>query len=234
MALAFALLLPAAAQAVPVLQLDIGNGTYAGGDEESIVTSDPQFTLYAIGTPSGNVSESELLSTTYYISIALIPQSGPVPVDFGSFVIDGVTYTIADMIYGAAPYDAFSNLFDAGDLSKHGIFETFYLQISFTFDPGDTTGTYNTMDDAGSGPQPGNGSFFHAFDIIVSGMLPGFNLHFDLYSTKVVGGGWDVDRDDFAPFSHDARTVPEPGTLGLLGIGLLALGFARRRRVDWR
>ena len=42
-----ALFLSASAQAVPFLQLDIEGGTYVGGNEESVMTNDKIFTLYA-------------------------------------------------------------------------------------------------------------------------------------------------------------------------------------------
>ena len=46
----------------------------------------------------------------------------------------------------------------------------------------------------------------------------------------------DIDRNAFAPFSHDGQTgtkrmeVAEPGALTLLGTGLLIRGFAGQRR----
>lgn len=47
-----------------------------------------------------------------------------------------------------------------------------------------------------------------------------------------LGGGLDPIGDDPEPWGDDDdhADVPEPGTLGLLGIGLLGLGFARARR----
>ena len=43
--------------------------------------------------------------------------------------------------------------------------------------------------------------------------------------------GGDFDYNDMRfKFSGGVRSVPEPGTLGLLGAGLLGLGFARRKK----
>lgn len=53
--------------------------------------------------------------------------------------------------------------------------------------------------------------------------------HFDAFHT----GRWrDRWRDVFGPFSHEAgtTTAPEPPTVLLLGLGLLGLGWWRKRR----
>ena len=55
--------LPLVASAVPVLQLDIGGGTY-DPVTETVVTSDSSFTVYAYGTPGGNVSYANLTGRT--------------------------------------------------------------------------------------------------------------------------------------------------------------------------
>lgn len=230
------------AMAVPVLQIDIDGASYEGVPEESIVTTDDVFDLYALGTAGGNTSEADLLGNTYYLSIAIIPQIGPGPVPFGSFTVDGTAYDINNMVYGTPPLDLYDGDPEAG-LGSHSIYDTFYLQLVVDFTAGNTSGTYNVQDNPGEigNNIGGTGSFFDTFEIDVSGLLDGFDLHFDLYDSVVAKGPrgelGDLDEGIFAPFSHDARTrtgpvpVPEPGTLGLLGLGILAFGLRRRLRV---
>ena len=103
----------------------------------------------------------------------------------------------------------------------------------------------------------GSASHYYAFVINVEGLAAGYGLHFDLYnasaftaictttsakdctkdSTDFEGYDIDLEKGDVsnAPFSKDASyncctKVSEPGTLAMLGIGLLGLGFARRRK----
>jgi len=217
--------------AVPTLQLDIVGGTYDTSDQ-TIVTDSDSFDLVAYGKV-GSVTTTE----DYFISIALTPKTGPTaPSDIGSFVFAGNTIDIDDMVYGTPPVDSVETNPDS-ELGPHNIFETFYIEIAFTFDDLLTRDLVNTQDTTGSDPtanDPGDGSgalFYQTFSVDVSGLLQDFELHFDLYNTVVSSrNSEDIGPDDFAPFSHDAATqVPEPTPLVLLGLGLIALFVSRNR-----
>jgi hypothetical protein len=230
------------AMAVPVLQLDISNGTYdASAGEESTITSENVFDLFALGKESSN---NFSIDDVFHISAALIPKTGfsnPGD-DFGSFNISytdaaggvHVNETIsvtADMTFGIPPLEAnWDAAHDGGDLGSHDIFDTYFYEFSFKFDAGSTIGSYNTQDVA---PSAGD-LLLETFSFDLSNLQLGYDLHFDLYNTKMKNNG-DFDIDYFAPFSHDAgsgRTVvpvPAPATwlLFLLGLGSL---LARRAK----
>ncbi len=220
--------------AQPTLQLDILNGVYDDTTDTIVATSD-QFTLFALLIPDQDTT----IADTFFISAAVVPQTGPADVDLGSFTFNGATIDVtADMLFGVPPLEA--NLaFDPGDLSQHGIFPTFFTEFAFTFDPANTATAYNSQDDAGQGPTPDpNGDmFFEDFLVDVSDLDEGVRIHFDLYTKEAVNG--DIDVDEFAPFSHDAESgngngngngqVPEPGTLALLA-ATLGMGAVFRRK----
>ncbi len=229
--------IPAQVHALPTLQLDIANGVYDLASE-TIVSSADKFTLYAF-LLSGKTQAP--VTGTYYISAALVATNGGAigAGNFGSFSFNGVQKNVtSDMVYGVPPLEA--NLsFDSGDLSKHGIFPTYFNEFSFKFNSNNKTARYNTQDRAKAGtpiniaPNLNNGNMYYAaFTVDTTLLAPGYAIHFDLYNEKVKCGDKDINL--FAPFSHDAQSgakkVPEPSTVMLIGAGFAGLWLVGRKR----
>lgn len=232
------LLMAGAAQALPTLQLDTPGGTY-DLKTETIVSSGTSFNLYAYLI----TDKFNSLSDTYYLSAAVVPKTGPVGSNLGSFKLNGTSYNVTgSMTYGTPPLETLASPFlaatDPGDLASHGVFETFFKEFEFTFD-GSMISPYNTQDRAKSGgaiPTSGSGMYYMMFSIDTANLMDGYYIHFDLYNSALAKKSLiDLDISQFAPFSHDLQSnghkVPEPGTMLLLGSGLLGLGFFGRKKL---
>lgn len=272
---ALLLLFAVQVQAIPSLQLDIAGGTYNPKDgslydpmhdKETIiaptVAAGEPITLYAYLSPDGekpqgNPNATALLGDYYYLSLAIYPkvaEATPSFPDLGTISVNGVDIKVTEsMRFGTPPYETqMTQLSDPGDLSSHGVYETYFMQLQFTFDPNNVSNAYNTQDMTGAGPSAydpltGSPMYYEAFSIDTTGLAEGYYIHFDLYNSYVqpetvnLGRGVklvldDTDVNSFAPFSHDAESngntpVPEPSTLILLGAGMLGLGFARRKKI---
>jgi hypothetical protein len=230
----FIALFSARANAIPVLQLDMLGGVYDFNDE-TVVASSGDFTLYAILTPSGDgnkVPLSELLARQYYVSVAITPQTGPQSASLGAISIESQPYVVTDdLIYGRPPIGALKTV------PGHGIYDTYFLEVPITFLATQRTTTYNTEDSPnGLEPNEAGESYYVAISGNTGTLATGHNLHFDLYDAVVADckkndGCAGITVDHFAPPSHDAATrVPEPATAFLLLMGVCALGSFPRRR----
>ena len=225
------------AAAYPLLQFDIRGGVYDRSTETVTATS-KSFTLYAYLTPPPNTSASALqtlLSNTYYIAAALTPKV-KVASNLGSFSFNNQTIRATqDMIYGNPPFERFLGgaRRDPGDLASAGIYDTYFKEFSFNFNPTNRAVVYNTQTATGAGPtlSPTGRMYFMSFQVNTALLDPRYRVHFDMYDEVVKAGG-DIDVGNFAPFSHDAISaqIPEPGSLLLLGSGLAALVARQRRR----
>lgn len=213
--------------AIPVLQLTIDGGTY-NTSTQTTVTSNKIFNLYSLLTADSEAGE-------YRLSVAVVPKMAEVANgDYGSFELNTKTFNVtADMIFGAPPEEA---IIHKDELQSHGIYDTYYLEYDFNFEPLNTSSAYDVVDPGNVGvapsARPGTGAFWHLFAFDVTKMTIG--LHFDLYKVDPLTGLMLSGKGSFAPFSHDAEdgptgnNVPEPQSLTLLGLGLIASLFALR------
>ncbi len=217
--LTIGLMIAPAANAVPDIQLFIEGATYDWGTE-TWVSSSSSINLYVI---SANDAKTDII-----VCMALGPGDDPsgILVDFQGTIVNP-----DDWVYGYAPIDNEYENWDGGeDLPQHGIYPAYFAEVH--------TGAYDLSQIVGDvqpdengdywDPSTGNGiankpGQYKVFSVDVTG--PFTYVHFDAYTLNL-----DGTVDKFAPFSHDASIIPEPGTVMLMGSGLLGLGLSAIRR----
>lgn len=240
---------PQRAFAVPLLQLEIKDGKYNPATQTTTATTNA-FTLYAYLTPGTRTPAAKLqamLNDTYYIGAALTPKVSKTS-DLGSFSFNGTTVNAtSDMVYGAPPSGQFLGGADkdSGDLSKGGVYNTYFKEFEFTFKKGPTSAAANCAVNVNCASKydvqtasPATGDMYYvAFTVDTSELSPQYDVRFDLYNKDVRNG--DLAINKFSPssarsrFRNDLAPVPEPGSLVLFGTGaavLAAAAYRRRRR----
>lgn len=220
--------------AEPYLMLDAHPSEYVGPPEESIVITDPVFTLYAlVNSESGNAPDAFAEDPVivedvglFYISAAIVPsmdETDP-PLDLGSFTFDGeLINVVSDMDYGSPPINA---VLTPEQIAAHGIYNTYFEVFDFELDLSKKAILYDSMvTPDGLVPDSEGTLYYMDFNVDVSDLAPGYEVHFDLFTQNL-----DGSIKQFAPFSHDAVT-PTPGALllGSIGIGMVIARCRKRK-----
>jgi len=232
------------AYAIPDLQLYIEGATYDTASQ-TWVTNSSSFRLWVIGNTGaiGTITDVHLAvafmtsENSGGANVSLTPTTAGGTGSYNGYTDPStppaptLDYTSAD---GQIP-----TLDDGSSLPAHGIYGTGVSFYRYTL--GDMTLFDSPIGDftnsGGTGiptPSSTNQAQINAYDVVVTGFASG--VHFDAFNHIAAANGGS--RYIFAPFSHDAGSggtggtggsAPEPGTLMLLGTGLVGLMASRKK-----
>jgi hypothetical protein len=233
--LGVALLWATSAFALPALQIYIEGATYDNLTETWVSQSTGPIRLWTVAAVGqfGPISD---------VKLAIAYESGLTP----SFALSGSSTggyngfadpsTASDPTFNKTVTDGSAPVLgDGSSLPTHGIYGSgttwseyllgdFTLADSYIADfNGSTDNPVSSMSKMGQ---------INVYEINVADVAAGTAFHFDLYDHYFNQRG-DA-KYVFAPFSHDGETttVPEPGTLALVGMGFAGLAARLRRRAS--
>lgn len=240
--LAWALLIGAAnSWAVPNLQIYSPDADYYDAATETWIINSYHYELWVVGAQL-NVYDVKLAFA------APTDENGSITIVSNYGTSSPTSLTMMEYGAGKMTYDAYYDSYSKEDgvdpdpetyafspngtplmgsgkeLPPHGVFPTsFYEYFIGDFGLGETVHNYipgSDWNDTAAGE-------IKKFDIMVSGYT-----WVDIVAYDHVILGNNKFKYTKTPFSHDGSStaVPEPGTMLLLGSGLLGLGLLRRRR----
>jgi len=190
------------ADAVPPLQVVLLGGSFDSSSETWIGTSD-SFDLRVVAAFPGQRSAPPI--DAWVMVSTLASESGTITIG-GSSAVAPPSFSIPSSLISHSPAGdpaMVHHFYHIGNLGSTGLVADY------------NTDGFGTV---GAASNPGE-----QVDLAVA--ISGYSFaHFDAVGDDADGTVW------FAPYSHDSEFVPEPGTLSLLGAGLLGLIPALRRK----